>query len=1027
MRGDGWFRQYHGDFTNPSNVTLTLTNRVGSDPYYENGTVEWTATCSDTSGVRSVQLYADGVAVGTADTTSPYSGAWVSGYEIDTTDTLTVRCIDLQNNLTNSAGQTVTIDVTAPAVDVESPIGGYYAGIITWLLNIADTSSGVASGQLYIDDVAQGSPDTSAPYTGTRNTSGLTNGASEDWEFEVCDNVDNCASTDPIIITPDNTAPGQVQNVIASVDGTDPDTVINLSWNALSDPHSGSGGYRVYMCSPGPCTPTFIATVVNNAYTATGLTPSTLYEFQVAAVNGAGAVGTLSSEANATTTSDAESMVMQLKFDGDALDTATFSNNGTATGSPPYISGKIQQAISLNGTSQYVTVNNHSSLNNLQDFTIEGWVYFDSVAGLAQAIFDKHQGTGNGHNLVLTTSTGQLSFNARRWTTDGQWQTASGTIKAQRWYHIVVTYSYSSLSNDPSIYINGSSMSLTETVTPAGSVISESNNITLGATSLSSSFLDGAIDNVRLYGRIMTAQEVEDNYLAEEWTYKGIGALTPFDKSNSLDLASYCNGQDEIVDNACMQSWVNDARNQGKHMYASAGTYLYSNSKALHDGVHLQCENNVNTVFKNVGVGSFFILSADFGTTGEPWEDISIENCGFDMNGYSATNFSFIFAIVASSPAEHITIRNLRVFDSTQPGSMYVERTRQRQYIVILNVNKVLIENNVLSEGGRIKAGRPGNDIVIRNNSLNNINDNGITIVNFGTNTSKNALIENNAIHNALGSLVFFGSDGEEHGHLEQIVESVTIRGNTLTGQSNYAITGTLPNHSRKIYIYNNTFVKSPKAGYPLYPGSFDIGFSLNRATESVLPVKDATIISNTLTLQPGASFPTGGVFVKSPQENLCILNNTYNFQGSGAAINFSPTTSGDADVHGNTFNSVGTQVRNDGTIVLDTSGDTLHCYQSSVSTPPRAVLTLTNLVGGTTENATIEWTAECTNARYHVTSAELVRDGSVVQTDTTSPYGATYSSGISADTKIDLRVRCNAATGDPWESSGYGVTIDVP
>jgi hypothetical protein len=97
------------------NVSLTLPNLVASS--YENGTVEWSAECSNTrDNIASVQLYVDGSPVGAADPSEPYGGAWVSGYGSDAANALTARCVTADGASEMSAAQTVTVDVTAPVV-----------------------------------------------------------------------------------------------------------------------------------------------------------------------------------------------------------------------------------------------------------------------------------------------------------------------------------------------------------------------------------------------------------------------------------------------------------------------------------------------------------------------------------------------------------------------------------------------------------------------------------------------------------------------------------------------------------------------------------------------------------------------------------------------------------------------------------------------------------------------------------------------------------------------------------------------
>lgn len=126
-------------------VTLTIPNKVGSGPYYENGTIEWTATCTNANDtIASVQLYSNGAAVGTADTTSPYSGAWVYGLSSDATRTLTAHCVADDGNSADSTGQEIIIDVKPPSVSSLMVLAISHDELIAkWVSS--DDNSGVAT------------------------------------------------------------------------------------------------------------------------------------------------------------------------------------------------------------------------------------------------------------------------------------------------------------------------------------------------------------------------------------------------------------------------------------------------------------------------------------------------------------------------------------------------------------------------------------------------------------------------------------------------------------------------------------------------------------------------------------------------------------------------------------------------------------------------------------------------------------------------------------------------------------------
>ena len=62
------------------------------------------------------------------------------------------------------------------------------------------------------------------------------------------------------------------------------------------------------------------------------------------------------------------------KFDGNLTDSSTNANNGTGVGSPTFATGKVGQAVSLNGTSQWVSVADANSLDFTTGMTLAAWI-----------------------------------------------------------------------------------------------------------------------------------------------------------------------------------------------------------------------------------------------------------------------------------------------------------------------------------------------------------------------------------------------------------------------------------------------------------------------------------------------------------------------------------------------------------------------------------------------------------------------------------------------------------------------------
>jgi uncharacterized protein (TIGR02145 family) len=184
-------------------------------------------------------------------------------------------------------------------------------------------------------------------------------------------------------------------------------------------------------------------------------------------------------------------------FDGPDMTTATATdvsgngNDGSIIGIKA-TQGKIGQAIT--GSVFSNTINTYANINSLPQMTVSFW-------GRAITI-----GTIDRVRWIITPRTNSFRFSRVTSGIPGVWDVAFSD-KGSSWVHYVVTYDSSSLSNDPKIYIDGISQSVTETFTPSGTISSETNQLyTLP------NLLNGTLDDVRIYNRALSADEVAQLY-----------------------------------------------------------------------------------------------------------------------------------------------------------------------------------------------------------------------------------------------------------------------------------------------------------------------------------------------------------------------------------------------------------------------------------------------------------------------------------------------------------------------------------
>lgn len=175
-------------------------------------------------------------------------------------------------------------------------------------------------------------------------------------------------------------------------------------------------------------------------------------------------------------------------------------------------------------SSQYarITDGSQTGLDITGDITIEAWVKLEQLPSTAGSLF-VIAGKGDWGNSVNTRAY-YLSINTDdkvffQCSKDGGTSNRlseiqdTASISTGEWTHIAVAVDVS--ANSSSIYINGNLVSSTSLVNGTISSIYNSNNdFFVGARKADGSyvnFLDGLIDEVRVWNDIRTTQEVTDN------------------------------------------------------------------------------------------------------------------------------------------------------------------------------------------------------------------------------------------------------------------------------------------------------------------------------------------------------------------------------------------------------------------------------------------------------------------------------------------------------------------------------------
>lgn len=183
-----------------------------------------------------------------------------------------------------------------------------------------------------------------------------------------------------------------------------------------------------------------------------------------------------------------DGLVSFFKFDDNLKDSNNQTPDGTNNGNVAFVEGKSGKAISLSG-SNYITFSRKT---------------FKSGNNISFAVWFKA-----GHGAIryflwcsdfgVATNQGNAAFAISLPTTNS----AFGAYVANTWTHMVGTYDGTNIK----MYINGA---LTGTTLHAGNIHDENTVLTLGK--FDTEFWTGSLDNMFIYNKVLTQEEVTKLY-----------------------------------------------------------------------------------------------------------------------------------------------------------------------------------------------------------------------------------------------------------------------------------------------------------------------------------------------------------------------------------------------------------------------------------------------------------------------------------------------------------------------------------
>jgi hypothetical protein len=200
-------------------------------------------------------------------------------------------------------------------------------------------------------------------------------------------------------------------------------------------------------------------------------------------------------------------LVAAYSFDENSGTTVTdFSGNGntgTVSGALWTTQGRFNNALTFNGSTDWVTVNDSNSLDLSTGMTLEAWVYPTAATGSWTTVLLKEAPPGS--NLAYHLQGDPSDFPSSFIMTD--LSGLRGVLGPQPlalnlWTHMAATYNGSALT----LYVNGVAAA---TQPVSGNIPPSIGPLRLGGNSIWGEYFAGTIDNVRIYNRALTQSEIQ--------------------------------------------------------------------------------------------------------------------------------------------------------------------------------------------------------------------------------------------------------------------------------------------------------------------------------------------------------------------------------------------------------------------------------------------------------------------------------------------------------------------------------------
>jgi mono/diheme cytochrome c family protein len=185
-------------------------------------------------------------------------------------------------------------------------------------------------------------------------------------------------------------------------------------------------------------------------------------------------------------------------------------------GMPHFVDGRLGSAASFDGN-RFINAGTSPNLDYIDEFSLAAWVYPTNENGV---IFSRAREGDQGEvgwGFYLEDGKLRLSMSTRV-LDDGVAAETEDTLQLNRWQHVLVTYDGSQATTGMRFYIDGEQREMKALLDLVGNRLPQREPLRIGASGSTKPNFQGLMDEVRIYGKVLSPEEAAVLATAESVT-----------------------------------------------------------------------------------------------------------------------------------------------------------------------------------------------------------------------------------------------------------------------------------------------------------------------------------------------------------------------------------------------------------------------------------------------------------------------------------------------------------------------------